>query len=154
MALPKVHPPPAPSKIKIKLGRLKPLVMKVFPVVVAANLNSVVADIEVAEMAKLVAGKVIDPEHLNCREVGPSKLSVISPSSAPPAPPVVKSRHAARLVPVPFMVTVNGFVPVFDPASKITSSAEVGTPAPPAPPDEDAQFVVEVASQFPEPPTQ
>lgn len=76
------------------------------------------------------------------------------PSSAPPAPPVVKLAQDDGADIVPVMVTVNGFVPVFDPASKITSSTEVGTPAPPAPPDEDAQFVVEVASQFPEPPTQ
>lgn len=39
-------------------------------------------------------------------------------------------------------------------ASKVTSSAEVGTAAPPAPPEDVDQFVVVTASQLPVPPTQ
>jgi hypothetical protein len=37
---------------------------------------------------------------------------------------------------------------------KVTVSAEVGTPAPPAPPELDAQLVVVDASHVPDPPTQ
>ena len=59
---------------------------------------------------------------------------VITPSSAPPAPPKLISLHTAPVE----MVTVNAPVPVLEPASKITSSASVGADAPVAPPDRKA----------------
>ena len=39
-------------------------------------------------------------------------------------------------------------------ASKLTVSADVGGPEPPAPPEEVDQFVLAALSQVPEPPTQ
>jgi hypothetical protein len=45
-------------------------------------------------------------------------------------------------------------VPVPDKLLKVTVSAEVGTPAPPAPPEDDAQLVVVDVFQVPVPPTQ
>lgn len=54
------------------------------------------------------------------------------------------------LPPLTFMVQVP--VPLF--ASNVTVSPKAGTLAPPAPPDEEAQFVVVVASHVPVPPTQ
>jgi hypothetical protein len=52
------------------------------------------------------------------------------------------------------IVTVNGLVPVFELASKKTSSTDVGADAPPAPPDVADQLVVLEFDQFPVPPTQ
>jgi hypothetical protein len=51
-------------------------------------------------------------------------------------------------------VTVNEPVPVFELLSKITSSADVGKPAPPLAPELAAQLVVDEAFQVPVPPTQ
>jgi hypothetical protein len=51
-------------------------------------------------------------------------------------------------------VTVNDPVPVLELLSKITSSAEVGKPAPPLPPEPLAQLVVDDAFHVPVPPTQ
>ena len=50
------------------------------------------------------------------------------------------------------MVTV--YAVAFERVSKVTVSEEVGTEAPPAPPEVADQFVVVEASQFPVPPTQ
>ena len=123
------------------LGQEMPFVVIVLPVVVALNVI-----VPVPENAKFVAGFVQLPETAN---VDVPIARVIAPSRAPPAPPVLKSRQRAADT-----VTVNAPVPTFDAASKITSSTAVGAEAPDAPPEEADQFVVEVASQVPEPPTQ
>jgi hypothetical protein len=60
--------------------------------------------------------------------------------------PIVQAEQTAELI-----VTV-GEAPEL--ASKITLSADVGTPAFPLPPEDAAQLVVVAASQVPEPPTQ
>jgi hypothetical protein len=51
-------------------------------------------------------------------------------------------------------VTVNELVPVLELLSKITSSADVGKPAPPLAPELAAQLPVFDAFQVPVPPTQ
>jgi hypothetical protein len=65
--------------------------------------------------------------------------------------PVVFNVKQAGFVP---SVTVKSFVPVLELASKMTASAVVGADAPEAPPEEADQFVVPVAAQVPDPPTQ
>jgi len=95
---------------------------------------------------KFAETKVILPYIDHAEE--PAK--VITPSSAPPAPPKLISLHTAPVE----MVTVNAPVPVLEPASKITSSASVGADAPPAPPDVADQLVVLALVQVPVPPLQ
>ena len=67
---------------------------------------------------------------------------------------MLKFAQLAGAADVPVTVTVNAPVPTLELASKTTSSADVGALAPLAPPEDAAQFVVVVASQLPEPPTQ
>jgi hypothetical protein len=71
---------------------------------------------------------------------------VINPST----PFTLQPRHVA-LLPI---VKVNGLVPVFELASKKTSSTEVGAVAPLAPPEEADQLVVDELVHVPVPPTQ
>ena len=73
--------------------------------------------------------------------------NVIVPSTADAS----KSAHTAATVAI---VTVKAPVPVLELASKNTLSADVGTDAPVAPPDEADQFAVFVPFQVPVPPTQ
>jgi hypothetical protein len=73
----------------------------------------------------------------------------IAPSSALAPVPKLMLLHTPDEA-----VTVNVPVPTLEFTSNITSSADVGNPAPPAPPEEEAQDVVEEAFQVPVPPTQ
>lgn len=65
-------------------------------------------------------------------------------------PSIVKSKQFAVAV----IVTVYAAFAALEDWSKITLSAEVGTLAPPAPPEDALQCVVVEASQFPVPQTQ
>ena len=150
-ALPRVQPPPTPKNVIKVLTRVTPFVVMVFPVVVDLKFILPLGSVGFVT-EKLVAGNVSDPYTSKYEFV--ENDSVIAPSSAPPAPPVEKSRHTAGAEDVPVTVTVNGFVPTFEPASNITSSADVGGPNPLDPPLVSDQLAVLVASQLPDPPTQ
>ena len=113
------------------------LVSMVLPVVVAANVG------RTAGTVKFVAGKLKLPNTEKVEIPEPEK--VVEKSKAV----MVQSLQAI----VPDMVTVKG-EPLSEPASKYTLSAEVGTLAPPVPPDVVDQLVVELAFQVPAPPTQ
>jgi hypothetical protein len=90
-------------------------------------------------MVLLVSSKL--PKH--CIAPVPEKLKV-----SPPVRLFVKFANCT----VP--VTVIAIAPAPDALSKITLSTDVGTLAPPPPPVEADQFVVEVVFHVPEPPTQ
>ena len=134
----KVHPPPTPLKTTEE-PKFTPFVVIVFPVVVAAKV--IVPD---TLILKLAEGNVQFPKI--------DKLviaSVIAPSRAStPVPKLILLQTAEEAV------TVNVPVPTLEFLSKITSSADVGTPAPPLPPEPLAQLVVDDAFQVPVPPTQ
>jgi hypothetical protein len=115
-----------------------PLVVIVLPVAVAAKV------IVVVETVKFVDGKVKFPK---TEKLPPRKD--IAPSNALAPVPKLMLLHTATLA-----VTEKELVPTFELLSKITSSADVGTPAPPLPPELVAQRVVVVASHVPDPPTQ
>jgi hypothetical protein len=66
-----------------------------------------------------------------------------------PTKPVVLNDRQAHTPPAPRLITPPPELP-----SIRTSSAEVGTEAPPAPPDVADQWVVVAASHVPVPPTQ
>ena len=136
-ALPKVQPPPTPSKFVF--NKETPLVVTVLPVVVALN---VVVPVQLR--VKFVAGNDSDPLTVKPMLV---PASVIAPSR----PDAVKSLQTLGVVAI---VTVKAPVPTFELASKNTLSAAVGTEAPLAPPDDADQFAVLVPSQVPVPPTQ
>ena len=133
----KVHPPPTPSNVKFWRAIL--LVVIVFPVVVA---EKVIAKAPLRE--RFAVGKVKLPKI--------DKVltdSVIAPSNAlAPVPKLMLLQTAEE------QVTVNDPVPVLELLSKITSSADVGKPAPPLPPELLAQLVVDDAFHVPVPPTQ
>ena len=132
----KVHPPPTP--LNVTVGKLTLLVVIVLPVVVDAKV------IVPPVILKLADGNVQFP---NTDKV--VLESVIAPSNAlAPVPKLILLQTAEELI------TVNEPVPVLELLSKITSSADVGKPAPPLPPEPLAQLVVDDAFQFPEPPTQ
>jgi len=76
----------------------------------------------------------------------PNKFNVPDPANVPVNP--VKLQEAQNSVPVLVTVTAP------DAASKNTLSADVGTDAPPAPPDVAAHLVPAVPSQLAVPPTQ
>jgi len=134
----KVQPPPTP--LNIKDVRLTPFVVMVLPVVVAAKVIC-----KEPPMLRFVDGKVKFPKTDN---VEPA--SDIEPSNAlAPVPKLMLLQTAEEEA-----LTENPPVPTLELLSKITSSAEVGTPAPPLPPEPLAQFVVATLVQFPVPPTQ
>lgn len=130
----RVHPPPTPLNTKLpKNEEVKgtPFIVMVLPVVVALNVKvPVLFMTEPAPMVKL-------------------PLTVRSPD--PPRVPVkpVEFRDKQPVFPV-LMLTVTAPLA----ASKNTSSADVGTAAPPAPPDVVAHLVPAVPSQDAVPPTQ
>jgi hypothetical protein len=76
----------------------------------------------------------------------PLTLTLFEPANVPVYPVKFKLRQ------LPVAVTVT--VPAPELESKNTSSADVGTLAPPVPPELADQFVVVVVSQLPVPPTQ
>jgi hypothetical protein len=96
-------------------------------------------------VTKLVAGKLILKSTLS------SAVEAVVNVIAPSKPLIVSDLMEIRLA---VIVTVNAPVPTLEFTLKVTSSATVGTDAPPAPPEVADQFVVEVRFQFPEPPTQ
>lgn len=111
--------------------------MIVLPVVVDAKRTAAV-------IVKFVDDKVQSPntDTVPVNDIAPSRAST-------PVPKLILLQ-TGELV----QLTVKELVPVFEFLSKITSSADVGTPAPPLPPELEAQGVVEVAVQFALPPTQ
>ena len=134
----KVQPPPTPLKTICGAPKDVPLLVIVLPVVVAAKVKTE------PETVKFVEGKVQLPKI--------DKLvlsSVIAPSNASTPVPKLMLLHTAEIA-----LTVNDPVPTLEFLSKITSSADVGKPAPPLPPELVAQRVVELAFQVPVPPTQ
>lgn len=148
-ALPKVITPPPVIVILFIWLSETPFVVRVALVA----FKSLKIDPATPVTDRFVAGRVTDPYGAKT-DVALENASVIVPSSAPPAPPVEKSRHTAGAAEVPVTVTVNGFVPVLEPASKMTSSADVGGPNPLDPPLALDQLAVLVAFQLPDPPTQ
>jgi len=133
----KVQPPPTP--LNTMAVRLVPFVVIVLPVVVAAKV--ICKELPVLRFAD---GKVKFPKTDNVVLV-----SDIEPSNAlAPVPKLILLQTA------PEALTENPPVPVLELLSKITSSADVGTPAPPLAPELAAQLVVDDAFQVPVPPTQ
>ena len=133
----KVHPPPIPLKTT-EVPKVTPFVVIVLPVVVAAKVTVLL------EICKLLGDKVQLP---NIDNVVTSR--VIAPSNAlAPVPKLILLQTAKE------QLTVNEPVPTLELLSKITSSADVGKPAPPLPPEPLAQLVVDDAFQVPVPPTQ
>jgi hypothetical protein len=138
-ALPKVQPPPTPSKLSLVLvPKVTPFVVMVLPVLVDRNL--ILPEVPLTE--RLVAGNVMEPKQF---KVELPIANVIVPSR----PDAVKSLHTEFET-----VTVNAPVPVFELASKNTLSTDVGALAPPAPPEVSDQLVVLVVFQVPVPPRQ
>jgi hypothetical protein len=137
-ALPNFQPPPTPLKSIIP-EKVAPLVVTVFPIVVA--LNMVVPEYV---RVKFVAGQNNDPLTVNPMLV---PASVIAPSR----PDAVKSLQTLGVFAI---VTVNAVANTFEFASKNTLSDAVGTDAPPAPPDDADQLAVLVLLQVPVPRTQ
>ena len=132
-----VQPPPTP--LKTIAVRLVPFVVIVLPVVVAAKVIC-----KEPPVLRFADGKVKFPKTDNVVLV-----SVIEPSNAlAPVPKLILLQTAEE------QLTLNPPVPVLELLSKITSSADVGKPAPPLPPEPLAQLVVDDAFQVPVPPTQ
>jgi len=133
-ALPNAQLPPTPLKVTAE-PKPTPLVVTMLPVVVELNVV-----VPVYVRVKFVAGKVRLPDTFKLI-FEPAK--VITPSR----PDAVKLLQTL----VVLIVTVNAVANTFEFASKYTSSAAVGTDAPPAPPDEADQLTVLVASHVPVP---
>ena len=134
-----VQPPPTP--LNVAPIRLTLFVVIVLPVVVAAKVI-----IKEFPMLRIVDGKVKFPCTDNAL---PEPVNIIAPSNAlAPVPKLILLQTAL------LTVTVNTLVPTLELLSKITSSADVGKPAPPLPPEPLAQLVVDDAFHVPEPPTQ
>jgi hypothetical protein len=146
-ALPNVQPPFTLLQLITVEVITTPLVVIVLPVVEDRKFKTTEPALV---QVKLVAGSVNEPYTFNVDTEATLKFNVITASNAPPAPPVEKLRQLA----VPGIVTVKIVVPTLELASKITSSAEVGAEAPPAPPLVVDQFVVVVVSHVPDPKTQ
>jgi hypothetical protein len=134
-ALPNVQPPPTPLNVIDPVEKAPviavPLVVIVFPVVVALNVTGPVA------LQTVPAISDIEPLMANVGDVPVANVTV-------PADTVI-----SRQVNAPVQVTV--YVPAW---SKNTESAAVGTDAPLGPPDEVDQFVVDEVFHVPAPPTQ
>ena len=109
----------------------------VFPDVDKTQLPLVALNDQIMDCPTLcAASKIIDPKAFICPV----------PTNDPVNPVALSVKHCCG----PVTVTVTAP----DAASKYTSSALVGTEAPPAPPDVAAHFVPAVASQIAVPPTQ
>ena len=133
----KVQPPPTPLKTTEEPIDIL-FVVIVLPVVVAAKV------IVPPVILKLAEGNVQFPKIDIVLT-----LKVIAPSNAlAPMPKLMLLQTAKETE------TLNEFVPVLELLSKITSSADVGKPAPPLPPELVAQLVVDDAFHVPVPPTQ
>jgi hypothetical protein len=103
----------------------------------------VIVNVSVPEyvIVKFDAGKFIPPVNVN--------PAVPAHVTAPAAGALILILKQVAPVPI-----VNVYAVAFEAELKITESAEVGKPALPPPPGVNDQFVVVVASQVPEPPTQ
>ena len=134
----KVQPPPTPSNT-IETGKVIPFVVIVLPVVVAAKVK-----LPVVLILKLAEGNVQFPKIDKALIV-----RVITPSNASTPVPKLMLLQTPKVA-----VTLNAVVPTLEFLSKITSSADVGKPAPPLPPELVAQLVVDDAFHVPSPPTQ
>jgi len=133
MALPSVHPPPTPLKIKA-LVIVLPFVLTKKPVVVA---------VKVIELVALQVMPVLGNDKL------PYTLKAVEPAivTLPEVGPAIVIDAQVEVV------NVQVYAVAFEALLKTTSSVDVGTEAPPAPPEVADQCVV-VVSQEPVPPTQ
>ena len=129
-----VHLPPMPLNVRL-LASVIPPKSNVLPVVVELNVIVLVNVLVIPVVAHVTL---------------PATVIVVVPATvtAPVAGPAnVQFRHTPALI-----VTV--YAVPFDKELKITSSATVGNPAPPDPPEDKDQLVVVAASHVPVPPTQ
>lgn len=95
---------------------------------------------------------IVDDPNVSVLVPVPEKLKKVSPMVCPLVSNVPVKLPPDISLTVTAVVTVT--VPPPELASKVTSSADPGTDAPPAPPEVADQCVVSEASQFPVPPTQ
>lgn len=130
MALPRVQPPDELLNVTVVACKVTLLVVTVLPVVVAKKI--IVPP--VAVNATPVAAFNQEPKQLITPV--PAKARVTFPTAGP----AMVMSCATALVP-----TVTVYNVAFDEESKMTSSADVGGPAPPAPPEVKDQLLVFVA---------
>jgi hypothetical protein len=140
IADPRVQPPPTPPKTIFMFPSVTLFVLIVLLVVVSKKF---IAAPEVVVNTTPVAALVQLPNTL-ITAVAPDVIVTL-----PVAGPAIVTSKQTAFVPI-----VTAYAVALDSVSKITLSAEVGTPALPEPPELAAQLVVVVASQVPAPPTQ
>lgn len=144
-ALPSAHPQLTPFTV-IADESVTPFVVNVLPV---AEPDKTIGELYILVISAVPPARLKLPCKIIVGVPSPAVQVTLLPA---PGPFIVKSAHlTTAFVPI---VTVYAALAVEDELSKITESAEVGTDAPPAPPEVADQLVVVVASHVPVPPTQ